>query len=135
MTYITYHSWTNTSRGLFIASDQYNLSESNRFSYPGIRTFDLAYISTGNSGYAVWVNGTHVSPIGGDFYDDSNAVPRASFPFARLASINLPGKLCYLYHQINGTTLAEEQSDFSLQLWLTTYITVPILNTSVEGFQ
>ena len=135
LTYITYQSWTNTSRGLFIASDQYNLGESSRLNYPGIRTFDLAYINTGNGGYAVWINGTHVSPIGHEVFDDSNAVPRVSFPFARLASINLPGKLCYLYHQINGTTLAEEQYDFSLQLWLTTYITVPILNTSVEGFQ
>ena len=82
----------------------------------------------------VWVNGTEVCLVEGCGYR-GNIVPQVSFPFTRLASINVPEKSPYLYHQINETTLAEEQYDFSLHEWLTTYITVPILNTSVEDFQ
>lgn len=131
--YITYQSWTNTSRGLFLpAPKPYNLNESTSFNYTSIRSFDFAYLETAS---AIWVNGTHVSPIGDYVNDDGNGVPQVSFPFARLASINLPRKSCYLYHQINGTTLAEEQYDYSLHQWLTTHITVPIPNTSVEDLQ
>ena len=125
VTYITYQSWANASRGYFTsASVQYPLAESNSLNYPSTRSFDLAYLDTGNGVIAVWVNGTYVYSIG-DYVYDKGAVPQVSFPFARLASINVPGKSCYLYHQINGTTLAEEQYDFSLRQWLTTYITVP----------
>ena len=137
VTFITYQSWANASHGYFLhASRQYDLAESSSLGFPSTRGFDLAYLETdSNEVSAVWVNGTHAYPIGQDVYDDPKAVPKASFPFARLASINLFGKTCYLYHQINGTTLAEEQYDFQLHLWLTTYITVPILSTNVEDFQ
>ena len=139
VTFITYQSWANASRGYFShgsMAPQFEVAESSGSNDPSTRSFDLAYLETdSNLVYAVWVNGTHAYPIGQDVYDDPKAVPKVSFPFARLASINMFGKLCYLYHQINGTTLAEEQYDFSLQLWFTTYITVPILSTSVEDFQ
>ena len=117
---------------------QYDLAESSSLNDTSISSFDLAYLETDTNGvYAVWVNGTHAYPIGVEqgVDDDPKAVPQVSFPFARLASINLSGKSCYLYHQINGTTLAEEQYDFSLRQWLTTYITVPILGTNVTDFR
>ena len=118
--YITYQSWTNTSRGLFIPSEQFNLSESNSFSYPSSGSFDLAYLNIGDDTFAVWVNGTNVY-----YVDSDEAVPGVSFPFTRLATINIPGVSCYLYHQIDGTTLAEEQYDLSLHQWVTTHIPVP----------
>ena len=123
VTYITYLLWANASGGHFMngALSQYNLAESNSFNYPSTKGFDFAFVS---DDLAIWVNGTKAYPI--EKYDNSgNVVPQVSFPFTRLASINLPEKSCYLYHQINGTTLAEEQYDFSLHEWVTTYITVP----------
>ena len=103
------------------ALSQYNLAESNSFNYPSTKGFDFAFVS---DNLAIWVNGTKAYPIG-EYDNSGNVVPQVSFPFTRLASINLPEKSCYLYHQINGTTLAEEEYDFSLHEWVTTYITVP----------
>jgi len=56
----------------------------------------------------------------------SALMPNNTFPFSRLASVtSKDGSASYLYHQMNGTTLAEEQFDKSLNLWLpTVYITV-----------
>ena len=124
--HITYQSWANASRGFFTrTSEQYDFAESNSLIYPSIRSFDFAYLNTDEATMAVWVNGTNVYPISVDEEYSGKVVPQVSFPFTRLASINLPGKSCYLYHQINDTTLAEEQYDFSLHEWLTTDITVP----------
>ena len=129
VTRIIYHSWTNASRGYFLVQD--DLGEFNSLNLPSTRSFDFAYLNTGASNadvLAVWVNGTKVSPVrADDYFDDylGNGVPQASFPFTRLASTNSRGESSYLYHQINGTTLAEEQYDFSLHEWVTTTITVP----------
>ena len=125
VTYITYQVWTNASGGHFMNSaralGQYDLAESNSFNYPSTKSFDFAFVS---DNLAIWVNGTKAYPIG-EYDNSGNVVPQVSFPFTRLASINLPEKSCYLNHQINGTTLAEEEYDFSLHEWVTTYITVP----------
>lgn len=123
--YITYQSWANASRGYFAhAIESYSVPvESYSLNYTSNRDFDLVYLNTSDGVLAVWVNGRNVRPVG-DFTPYGNAVPQVSFPFSRLSSINMPGS-SYLYHQINETTLAEEQYDFSLHLWLTTYITVP----------
>ena len=49
-----------------------------------------------------------------------------SFPLTRLASVNSADKsTTFLYHQINGTTFAEEQWDESLKFWVATeYLTL-----------
>ena len=127
ITYITYQSWANASRGYFThaINPRYLVAESYSLNNTSTRSFDLAYLTCDNI-LAVWVSGTNVYPIEHSAYS-GETVPQVSFPFTRLASIDLPGKSCYLYHQINGTTLAEEQYDFSWHEWLTTYITVPIL--------
>ena len=67
----------------------------------------------------IWVNGTQLMTFG-------VAPQNTSFPFTRLASVNSADQsTSFLYHQINHTTLAEEQWDKSEQMWLPTqYITV-----------
>ena len=124
VTYITYHSWANASRGFFNDSDQHDLAESNSYNHPSTRSFDFAFINSGEGTFPVWVNGTNVYPI--EYHSSNNLVPQVSFPFARLASINMPeNSSSYLYHQINETTLAEEQWESTMLEWNTTYIPVP----------
>ena len=56
------------------------------------------------------------------------ATPMSSFPFARLASVT-SSSTTFLYHQINGTTFAEEQWDELGYAWgATEYISVPDLS-------
>lgn len=57
---------------------------------------------------------------------ESATLPSNEFPFTRLASVTLTdGSATYLYHQMNGTTFAEEQWDDTLRTWLSPeYITV-----------
>ena len=77
----------------------------------------------GPSSTLVWVDKNRL--IANDAYGEIlGALPENPFPFARLASISA-GDFTYLYHQINRTTLAEEQYDSSLGKWLeATYITM-----------
>ena len=79
-----------------------------------IRLSDLAMY--GND--YLWINGTR--PVG------PSTLPDNTFPFERLASINSADQsTTFLYHQINGTTFAEEQWDNAEGTWLATaYITV-----------
>lgn len=90
-------------------------------------TTDMNKITTRHSDVAViqpenffWVNGTQ--PV----MSLNSAPPESSFPFARLASATVSDlSTTYLYHQINGTTIAEELWDNSLNAWMATeYITV-----------
>lgn len=68
----------------------------------------------------IWINGTQ--PVMG-FPDGP---PDSMFPFTRLASATVSDlSLTCLYHQINGTTFAEEKYDTFLHAWTATeYITV-----------
>ena len=68
---------------------------------------------------AIWINGTQPVTF-------ENAPPNISFPFTRLASVvSADQSMTFLYHQINGTTFAEETWDESLKTWAATeYITV-----------
>ena len=101
-------------------SDGYDLN--------GIKDSDLALI--GPWQFVVWVNGTELAVI---YFlsDDPKLLPSSGplFPFKRLASATSPdSSASYLYHQINGTTFAEEQWDNSTNQWLSSsYITVPAL--------
>ena len=75
--------------------------------YYSIRQSDIAMF---DSHCALWINGTEPALINGD----PSTAPKRSFPFARLASVTLAGQsTTFLYHQINGTTFAEEQWDTS----------------------
>lgn len=68
--------------------------------------------------YGVWVNGTRPVLILMT-YNPAATVPDNEFPFRRLASSTLTdGSTTYLYHQMNGSTFAEEQWDNSLNAWL-----------------
>ena len=70
------------------------------------------------SGIAMWVDGTRA------VVTQNVGAPKTTFPFARLASTTLSdGTLTLLYHQMNGTTIAEELwSDWE---WVSTeYITI-----------
>lgn len=80
--------------------------------------------------FAIWINGTKPAAIsynGIGLVKDHRAVPNASFPLKRLASATSPDQtITYLYHQINGTTFAEEQYITSTNQWIpSAYITVP----------
>lgn len=71
----------------------------------------------------IWVNGTQPVLI----WNGTVAWhPTMEFPFTRLASVTSnDGSATYLYHQMNGSTLAEEQWDNVSETWLSTkYITV-----------
>ena len=73
----------------------------------------------------IWINGTQpVILEPGDLAKPQ--LPSNEFPFTRLASIaTIDGLTTYLYHQMNGTTFAEEQWDDRLGIWLPTeYINV-----------
>lgn len=71
---------------------------------------------------AIWINGTqpkieHVIGF---------PTPDSTFPFTRLAGVTLADySFAFLYHQINGTTFAEEQWDEEAGEWgVPQYITV-----------
>lgn len=95
-----------------------------------IRQSDIALSNGVGFNLTMWVNDTrlvtsHMDGTG----SDSPVLPRPlanEFPFARLATVNSPDQeAIFLYHQINGTTLAEEQWSATLQDWVSTvYITV-----------
>ena len=81
-------------------------------------------IAVFNEGYIIWI--TNAKPavlIQGEY--PVPTLPDNAFPFTRLASITLADGSYYLYHQINGTTLVEEQWDGVLQAWTATeYISI-----------
>ena len=85
----------------------------------------------GSDVYGIWINGTQ--PVLVTFSGDGTPpLPSNEFPFTRLASISTAGittsdgiTTTYLYHQMNGTTFAEEEWDDGLRAWSSTeYITV-----------
>ena len=70
---------------------------------------------------AIWINKSQ--PVTEDL---SLKMPQNTFPFARLASAStLDNQTTYLYHQMNGTTFAEEAYHASVGEWgEPTYINV-----------
>lgn len=88
--------------------------------YNPIHQSDIAVYG---EGVVIWIN--HTNPVILDGYG-SPPLPDNAFPFTRLASITLAdSSFTYLYHQINGTTFAEEQFDIILGSWTATeYITI-----------
>ena len=91
--------------------------------YSSIHQSDIAPFG---SSYALWINGTQPALIPTRINDAVLTLPSNDFPFKRLASVTLTdGSATYLYHQMNGTTFAEEQWHNALRDWLPTeYITV-----------
>ena len=85
---------------------------------------DIALISPAE--VLIWINGTQPA-----CYNYTNAygpcaVPDSVFPFGRLASITDTDKSAvFLYHQLNGTIIVEEQWVQAESRWIApTYITV-----------
>ena len=102
--------------------------------YTSIHQSDVAVFG---SYFGIWINGTQPAIIdiangNSDILVDGMPVngfpfaPNNAFPFARLASVTSADQsTTFLYHQMNGTTFAEEQWDASLSAWIPTeYITV-----------
>ena len=80
---------------------------------------DIALFGVTN---AIWINHTQPTVLAPS---SDESPPTNTFPFSRLASImSADLTYTYLYHQMNGTTLAEEQWDSNTQIWTTTYIPV-----------
>ena len=77
-----------------------------------------------NKEYFIWItNGKPAVLIPSE--EPVPKLPDNAFPFTRLASLTLADGSYYLYHQINGTTFAEEQWDGTLQAWTATeYISI-----------
>lgn len=142
-----YTSWNNASYGKFYSGSSYLFQNPNicklnvkltnplgwetsttsnqvNFENSDFIESDLVMISPPGYLFAIWVNGTRPAVI--NFNPATNTAPVGPFPFRRLASITLANQTeSYLYHQINGTTLAEEQYLPSLNQWITTsYITI-----------
>ena len=90
--------------------------------YVSIHQSDIALFG---QEYGLWINGTQPALIP-TVSTQNAALPSNHFPFRRLASVTpSDGSATYLYHQINGTTFAEEQWDDSFQSWVgTEYISV-----------
>lgn len=84
---------------------------------------DIAMFGTYN---AISINNTQPTSLLGSLPEVE--LPNNSFPFARLASVTLADQSAtFIYHQINGTTFAEEQWDNSLNVWIpSVYITVSV---------
>ena len=85
--------------------------------YSSIHQSDVATFDS-VSQYPIWINGTQPAliPQSGQ---SAVTLPPNEFPFKRLASVtSTDNSASYLYHQINGTTFAEEQWDDALQAWL-----------------
>ena len=94
--------------------------------YNSIPQSDIAWFG---KGYTIWINHTRPVVVVQDFIAPTLETPKPPdnvFPLARLASITLADQsYSYLYHQINGTTFAEEQWDGVLQAWTATeYISI-----------
>ena len=95
------------------------------YTYPAnLTSIHQSDIAMFGSSFAMWIDGTQPITI-----DTNDVKPDSIFPFARLASVTLADQSAtFLYHQINGTTFAEEQWDSSLSNWLPSeYITVSVL--------
>ena len=90
--------------------------------YSSIHQSDIALFGPQ---YAVWINGTQPA-LAAPFPFPGTGLPNNTFPFARLASVTSADQsTTFLYHQMNGTTFAEEQWDDSLLTWIpAAYITV-----------
>ncbi|CAF9932696.1 hypothetical protein IMSHALPRED_008956 [Imshaugia aleurites] len=86
---------------------------SNNQNYSSVRQSDIAAF---NTGYAIWINGTQPVAITAEL-GPPPGTPNNSFPFARLASVTVQ-TTTFLYHQIDGTTFAEEQWDSTEGAWL-----------------
>lgn len=97
----------------------------NASDYISIDQSDIAIISPvfGYGGFAIGINGTRPTSL---LSGASPLLPGNKFPFARLASVITPdNSITYLYHQMDGTTFAEEQWDISVEDWGSpTYITI-----------
>lgn len=91
-----------------------------------IHNSDIAMF--GKRQVSIWIHDGRAKPLTEALppSDGMPTMPAAEFPFSRLASVILPeGGTTFLYHQINGTTIAEEQWDVSLNEWIaTSYITI-----------
>ena len=74
----------------------------------------------------MWVNGTQPVLCLDPVNRAGATLPDNAFPFARLASVTVADQsTTFLCHQINGTTIAEEQWDDSLKVSLpSVYTTV-----------
>lgn len=89
------------------------MESANSSNYSSINQSDTA---TFDNGYAIWINGTQPVIIRAWDYTVPLETPNNSFPFARLASVTFE-TMTFLYHQIDGTTFAEEQWDASENAW------------------
>ncbi len=89
---------------------------------------DIAVLGTKSSPYLIWINGTRPTNIFSPLAESGpeGPTPDNVFPFARLASVtSVDQSSTFLYHQMNGTTLAEEEWDVLSNAWLpSVYITV-----------
>ncbi|KAL9076101.1 MAG: hypothetical protein Q9161_001148 [Pseudevernia consocians] len=89
-----------------------------------IHQSDVAIFGTDSSPNAIWINGTQPAICGLVAEPPIQGTPNNTFPFKRLTSV-ITDQSTFLYHQINGTTFAEEQWDASLSVWIpSVYITV-----------
>ena len=90
--------------------------------YSSIHQSDIAAFG---SAHGIWINGTQPVLIETRDYEKV-MLPSNEFPFTRLASATSADQsTTYLYHQMNGTTFAEEVWDDALENWLNPeYITV-----------
>ena len=86
--------------------------------YSSIYQSDIAIFGDGN---IILINDTRPVLVVVDSALGAPKPPNNLFPLARLASITLTdGSYSYLYHQINGTTFAEEQWDNAFGAWTAT---------------
>ena len=88
------------------------------------------FINTGSSDsytlFGFWVNGTSLAA-----YTTRNiglsTMPKSPFPYSRLAGTTVGNSSnIYLYHQINGTAIAEDMYNTDGGFFTTTYMSIAV---------
>ncbi|KAM0799383.1 hypothetical protein BDR22DRAFT_910741 [Usnea florida] len=119
--------------GIFSGSPQCELGGNESGNSNAIHRSDIASFGTY---FFLWINGTQ--PVQGSTGDPGGpeppSGPNSLFPFARLASAT-SSSTTFLYHQMNGTTFAEEQwSDLAFAWGVTEYINLSDLNVQPVSY-
>ena len=89
--------------------------------FGSLQQSDMAVIMNNVGQDVFWINKGKPASV-----DSTTSMLKNTFPFARLASATtLDNQTTYLYHQMNGTTFAEESYQASVGEWgESTYISV-----------
>ena len=87
--------------------------------------YNTSTINSATTGpYGMVVNNSKLTMFGTKYFGPRTG-PETDFPFTRLATTTpMNSTIFYLYHQMNGTFIAEDSFDIAIGAWETTYIEI-----------